>query len=63
MQGGGFGYLSSKLGLMVDQVLSLEVVTAEGRFVHADPEENRDLFWVSDIEISKSASRHVLMLS
>ena len=48
MQGGGFGYLSSKLGLMVDQVLSLEVVTADGRFVHADPQENEDLFWVSD---------------
>ncbi|KAF2747386.1 FAD/FMN-containing isoamyl alcohol oxidase-like protein MreA [Sporormia fimetaria CBS 119925] len=46
MQGGGFSTMvSSKLGLMSDQVLSLEVVTADGRFVHADPYENEDLFW------------------
>ncbi|KAF2280047.1 FAD/FMN-containing isoamyl alcohol oxidase-like protein MreA [Westerdykella ornata] len=46
MQGGGFSTMvTSKLGLMSDQVLSLEVVTADGRFVHADPWENADLFW------------------
>jgi FAD/FMN-containing dehydrogenase len=46
MQGGGFStVLTSKLGLGADQVLGLEIVTADGRFVHADPYENEDLFF------------------
>jgi FAD/FMN-containing dehydrogenase len=43
--GGGHGFLTSKVGLGADQVLSLELVTADGRFVTADPNTNTDLFW------------------
>ena len=43
--GGGHSPLSSKVGLGVDQVLSLQVVTADGRYVTADPQTNKDLFF------------------
>lgn len=45
MAGGGHSALASKYGLGADQVLSLQVVTADGRFVTADPEQNTDLFY------------------
>lgn len=43
--GGGFGHLTRRFGLVVDNFRSLEVVTADGRLVHASEEENPDLFW------------------
>ena len=42
---GGHGTLTSSFGLGADQVLSLNVVTADGRFLTADPTQNQDLFW------------------
>lgn len=45
IQGGGHSPLSSIHGMAADQVLSMEVVTADGRFVTADFEQNTDLFW------------------
>ncbi|KAF9523813.1 FAD/FMN-containing isoamyl alcohol oxidase-like protein MreA [Crepidotus variabilis] len=45
MQGGGHSWLGSKYGLMADQVLSVEIVTANGRFITADPTQNQDLFF------------------
>ncbi len=43
--GGGFGWLSRKHGLTVDNLLSADVVTAKGELLKAGPDENSDLFW------------------
>jgi len=43
--GGGWGWLSRKYGLTVDNLRSADVVTAEGELVHASESENEDLFW------------------
>jgi FAD/FMN-containing dehydrogenase len=43
--GGGFGWLSRRFGLTIDNLLSAEVVTAEGEIVRAGEQENPDLFW------------------
>jgi len=43
--GGGFGWLSRSLGLTIDNLLSAEVVTADGALVRASAAENPDLFW------------------
>jgi len=43
--GGGFGWLSRKHGLTVDNLLSADVVTAEGELVHASETHHPDLFW------------------
>jgi FAD/FMN-containing dehydrogenase len=43
--GGGFGWLSRKLGLSIDNLISVDVVTAAGGLVKASETENPDLFW------------------
>ncbi|MCO5611705.1 hypothetical protein L7F22_065963 [Adiantum nelumboides] len=45
MQGGGHSPLSPLLGLAADNILELEVVTADGSLVTANRCQNRDLFW------------------
>ena len=43
--GGGIGWLMRKHGLSVDQLLAVELVTADGDHVRASETENPDLFW------------------
>ena len=43
--GGGSGWLSRKYGMALDNLLSVEVVTADGNILQASETENPDLFW------------------
>ncbi|MFV1979654.1 MAG: FAD-binding oxidoreductase [Rhodothermia bacterium] len=43
--GGGFGWLTRKHGLTIDNLVSAEVVTVEGEKLRASAGENEDLFW------------------
>jgi FAD/FMN-containing dehydrogenase len=43
--GGGIGWLMRKYGLTIDQLLSIDLVTAEGELVRASETENADLYW------------------
>ena len=43
--GGGLGWMMGKHGLTADNLISADVVTAQGEFVKANESENEDLFW------------------
>lgn len=43
--GGGFGWLTRQYGMTVDNLLAVELVTADGKMLRASEQENSDLFW------------------
>src|SRR5437763_16624070 len=43
--GGGMGRLQRRFGLTIDNLAADDLVTADGRRLHASEEENPDLFW------------------
>ncbi len=43
--GGGFGWLTRKYGMTVDNLISVEMVTVDGERVRVSEDENADLFW------------------
>src|SRR2546430_6927445 len=43
--GGGMGRLQRKYGFTIDNLLSVDLVTADGRRLHISDDENPDLFW------------------
>ena len=43
--GGGFGWLSRQFGLACDNLISVEIVSADGKIRRASQDENPDLFW------------------
>ncbi len=42
---GGIGWLRSRHGLTIDNLVAADVVIADGRLLHASPKENADLLW------------------
>ena len=43
--GGGFGWLTRKHGMTIDNLISVEVVTADGKRLRASDKDNAELFW------------------
>jgi FAD/FMN-containing dehydrogenase len=53
--GGGLGWLRRKHGLSIDNLISVDIVTADGKFHTASESENADLFWVFAGEVETLA--------
>ncbi len=43
--GGGFGRVARRFGLALDNVRAVDIVTAQGEYLHASPEEHAELYW------------------
>lgn len=44
---GGYGWNGRKLGIACQSVIGLDIITADGELVHANAEQNSDLFWAA----------------
>ena len=42
---GGFGRISRRFGLTLDNIMAVDIVTADGKFLRASADENPDLYW------------------
>ena len=43
--GGGFGRVGRRFGLALDNVLGVDIITADGKLLHANADENPELYW------------------
>jgi FAD/FMN-containing dehydrogenase len=43
--GGGFGYLTRRLGWTADNIVGMDIITADAQMVRASSDDNVDLFW------------------
>lgn len=44
---GGFGWNGRKFGMACENVIGIDIVTADGDYVHANPNQNADLYWAA----------------
>ena len=58
--GGGFGWLMRKYGLVCDNLISVDLVTADGESVRATASENAHLFWGVRGGGGKLRHRHIV---
>jgi FAD/FMN-containing dehydrogenase len=55
---GGYGPLSTRFGLALDNLIAAELILADGRMVRASSSENTELFWVAELDPWESPDGH-----